>query len=50
VNEYVVLAVRPVTAYELVEGDAIRVPFLYTRYPVTPTASVEEFQDSITPV
>jgi hypothetical protein len=50
VNEYVVLAVRPVTEYELVVGEAMRVPFLYTRYPVTPTASVDEFHERITPV
>ena len=44
------LAVKPVTAYELVVGEAMRVPSLYTLYPDTPTLSVEASHERVTPV
>ena len=40
-------AVRPVLENEVVAEVAICVPPLYIRYPVTPTASVDAFQERL---
>jgi hypothetical protein len=42
--------VSPVSVVLVPVGDAARVPFLYTPYPVTPTLSVDAVHESVSDV